>query len=826
MATYYWVGGSGTWDATTTTNWATTSGGTGGAGVPTSADDVVFDANSDAGSAFTVTVTGTTAAPSVCRDFDANTGSALDQAMTLSLPATTARLDVHGSLTFPASNFTYTGDTGAQSRVFFRGATTGKTVTTNGRAFNSSSINFDAGGGEWTLGSALTVGNSITVQAGTFNTADYNVTTGNFGPRATVNFGSSTITCSGGTAWAAESSAVINAGTSQINCTSANANFYGAGKTYYNVTFTNTSATTPLIAGSNTFNNLTFAARAATGIGTLSIHANQTITGTLTVQSGNTDPTRRLLITSNTLGAARTITAAAIDFGAGLDFRDITAAGAAAPWDVSSLYGGDCLGNTDITFPAAKTVYWNLAGTQNWSATGWATSSGGTPAAANFPLAQDIVVFDDAGAAGTVTLNSGYHVGTIDFSARTNAVTFNMQTAGHTVYGDFLLSSAVTFNTTNTDQAFVEFIARKSVTSVDMKGRNFACPVRFGAGGGQVNLLSGFTNSNRRMGVNGCVLNLGGNEISVGVFDIGAAITQIQFNGGRIVFYRADSQCTGGGANFSYTGDPDARITTTFAVNGMAFIESNAFDWTFTGSGSVGGFNFICRKLDASGFTGTLSNNRIVAYGDVTLSPSMTLTHVNNPVFFAKSSGIQKLTTAGLVQPWPIEKQGAGALQLEDDCTVAATRTFTHTAGTIDLNGKKLTVDNFNTSNSNARTLAMNNGTLECTASGTSFTAATATNLTVTGNGTISMTSASAKTFAGGGYQNYPTLNQGGAGDLTITGANKFYNLTNSVQPATVIFPANAVTKVRNFRLRGTPGNLVTLQSSTAGQRFTLTYEP
>lgn len=40
MAIYYWVGGSGTWDATTTTNWSLTTGGSGGAGVPTSADEV------------------------------------------------------------------------------------------------------------------------------------------------------------------------------------------------------------------------------------------------------------------------------------------------------------------------------------------------------------------------------------------------------------------------------------------------------------------------------------------------------------------------------------------------------------------------------------------------------------------------------------------------------------------------------------------------------------------------------------------------------------------------------------------------------------------
>ena len=49
MAARYWRGGTGTWDATNTTNWSTTSGGTGGASVPTSADTVYFNASSGSG---------------------------------------------------------------------------------------------------------------------------------------------------------------------------------------------------------------------------------------------------------------------------------------------------------------------------------------------------------------------------------------------------------------------------------------------------------------------------------------------------------------------------------------------------------------------------------------------------------------------------------------------------------------------------------------------------------------------------------------------------------------------------------------------------------
>jgi len=68
MATYYWRGGSGTWDTSSTTNWSTTSGGAGGFGPPTSADDVIFNSASSGGTYVVTCVNGvcksiTTAAP-------------------------------------------------------------------------------------------------------------------------------------------------------------------------------------------------------------------------------------------------------------------------------------------------------------------------------------------------------------------------------------------------------------------------------------------------------------------------------------------------------------------------------------------------------------------------------------------------------------------------------------------------------------------------------------------------------------------------------------------------------------------------------------------
>lgn len=52
-ASRFWVGGTGTWDASDTTHWASSSGGAGGASVPGSSDTVTFDGSSGGG---TVTV--------------------------------------------------------------------------------------------------------------------------------------------------------------------------------------------------------------------------------------------------------------------------------------------------------------------------------------------------------------------------------------------------------------------------------------------------------------------------------------------------------------------------------------------------------------------------------------------------------------------------------------------------------------------------------------------------------------------------------------------------------------------------------------------------
>ena len=125
------------------------------------------------------------------------------------------------------------------------------------------------------------------------------------------------------------------------------------------------------------------------------------------------------------------------------------------------------------------------------------------------------------------------------------------------------------------------------------------------------------------------------------------------------------------------------------------------------------------------------------------------------------------------------------------------------------------------------KNLTFNGGALICAAATTTaFYNLNPTGFTTTagtGTGTISMTGATAKTFFGGGSTFNCTLNQGGAGTLTITGTNTFNNITNTVQPATVIFPASTITRfLSNFQLSGTSGNLITINSSISGTAATL----
>jgi hypothetical protein len=429
MPDRYWVGGTASWDGTAGTKWALTSGGAGGESVPTTADDVFFDANSNTGSAITVTIAaGNTGAKSInCTGFTRTiTG--------------TAAITVAGSITLDAGQtYTHTGT------VTLTG--TG-TLTTAGKTF--SGVNINNSGITVTLGGALnTATRNLTITQGTFNTDNYNVTTASLSSSGTttraINLGSSTVTSSGTTfavSFTTPSNLTFDAGTSTILLTNASATLSSGSLTFYDVSFTSTATGTRVITAGTTFNNLTLTA-SATGLSQLQVNGTTTVNGTFTCAGSSA--IARGFVRSDIIGNTRTITAAAVSAD-DCDFRDITIAGAAAP--ISPTRAGDCGGNSGITFPAAKSAF-RVGTNTTWAgSSSWALTSGGTGSNDNFPLAQDTAVIDDNTAlTGTLAL-AIYNIGSLDASARTTGITLN-HNAGAIRYGDYTLGSGVTVSGTS-----------------------------------------------------------------------------------------------------------------------------------------------------------------------------------------------------------------------------------------------------------------------------------------------------------------------------------------------------------------------------------------
>lgn len=559
MAARYWVGGAGTWSSANTTNWSATSGGAGGASVPTSADTPIFDANS---------------------------GS--------------------GIVTF-----------------------------TNG-GVTVSVITIDNIGIELSLGAAILSSGSITLTSGTFTTNNYNVTATSFSSNnsntRTINLGSSTVTLNGtggGVSFTTSTNLTFNAGTSSIICSgSSGIVFNSGGQTFYNVSFTNVSVSSVSLTQEGTYNNLSFVGRTTAGIYSVILSADQTVNGTLTLNGGTT-AVMRTFVRSSVIGTARTISCAAIVL-QDIDFRNIAFTGGAVPVNGSGTRRlGDCKGNSGITFPAAKTVYWNLSSSSNWSATGWATSAGGTPAANNFPLAQDTVIFTSTSpvSGSTITISSSYNIGTIDMSARTtNTMSLSVGSAC-AVYGNWINGTGITLSGANTMT-----FAGQSSQSITSAGITFGLLVTINSPGGSVSLQDAFS--------------------------------------------------------------------TNLSTSGFLTISAGTFD--------ANGYN-----LTSTGTNGT----------------------------------IVSVTTS-------------------------------------------------------TRTIAIGSGTWTIAGTGTVWNVS-ATGLTVTGAGTISFTSSSVKTFAGGGIQTYPTINQGGTGGLTISGSNKFADITNTALGA-VLFTGGTTNEFGAFNLNGT----------------------
>jgi hypothetical protein len=300
MANRYWVGGTAAWNGTAGSKWALTSGGAGGQAVPTSADDVFFDAASTG----TVTISlGNTGAKSItCTGF---TGT---------LTGTSA-ISVSGSVLLVAGmTYSYTGIMSILA--------TG-TITSGGKTLRDTIVN--GAGITVTLGSALTFGttNTFTLTQGTIDLNGFTLSTGIFSSNnsntRSIVFGSANIalTCSTGdndTALAmATATNFTYTGTGGFTCANVpdllKINFgHTAGATSTNApNFTVTSGSNEInFTASSSFKTVTFTGSTCTVAGSVTIYGNLVLAsgGTYTALNPTFAATTTFTSGGKTLGNA------------------------------------------------------------------------------------------------------------------------------------------------------------------------------------------------------------------------------------------------------------------------------------------------------------------------------------------------------------------------------------------------------------------------------------------------------------------------------------------------------------------------------------------
>lgn len=415
----YWVWGTWNW-SDATNHWATTSGGAPWAGnLPTATDDVFFDSASNA-TAYTVTIDATT---KLCRD------------ITFAAPASgNVTWTGSTSITVSWSMTLYSGLIRTYTWIpTFNSTSTWKTITFNWTTFVW--MTFNGVWWWWTIQDNVTSNGTITVTNGSLS---FNNITASFGWALSSN-NTNTRTISLGSSNLTFGLITLNSTWLTFNkWTSSIINWWDITTTwtidFYNVEQTNQVASN--ISWTNTFNNFTIT-WSTNKVNSLVLANNIVVNWTFSVNWNSS--VNRTKVASNTIGTARTITAATVT-ASNADFQDITWAWAGS-WNLSAITWNswDCGWNSGITFTTPVTTNWQSGTT--WSTATWSS---------RVPLPQDTATFTTA---WTVTITQDMpRIGSVDFTGSANK-TWTTST-DCTVFGSINLTDLATFTNNTASYTF------------------------------------------------------------------------------------------------------------------------------------------------------------------------------------------------------------------------------------------------------------------------------------------------------------------------------------------------------------------------------------
>ncbi|MDB4108023.1 DUF5011 domain-containing protein [Flavobacteriaceae bacterium] len=491
---YFWVGGTGNW--TETTHWATTSGGTDlHVTIPTSSDNIYFDANSfnAAGQTVTVDITG-----DLCKSMD---WSGATNSPTFNVNS--KKINIAGSLTL-IPEMSWSGNN-INLGTTFTSTQASNSIATAGH--NLGRLWFDGPGAEWNLTDNVD-GYEILITSGVLNTQNFDISlsAGARGiklqsPSSThdkgIRLGTSTVTLANGqnVAWDLTGAEVVEASESTIIITGYRndccGNYFKGGDHIYNdLIFTSDKSDAGgywQIEGDNTFNTITYTTDAKlTGsntINTLNLAQGSTYTftagktqtiGTITGsgdcisgtswKSSSTSSQTNISIASGTFNLDYfTIQGLNITGGATVNMTNVV--------DQGNNTGVNIISTTGAT---NKNLYW-VGGSGNWTnGNNWSETSGGTAYGCK-PNATDNIYFDanSFNAAGqTVTVDiTGDLCKSMDWSGATNSPTFNVNSKKINIAGSLTLIPEMSWSGNNINLG-TTFTSTQASNSIATAGHN------------------------------------------------------------------------------------------------------------------------------------------------------------------------------------------------------------------------------------------------------------------------------------------------------------------------------------------------------------------
>jgi hypothetical protein len=808
----YWVGGNGTWDASTTTRWSNTSGGAGGAVAPSLMDNAIVDASSGSP---TITLSGLP----VC-------GSLTTTGATCTI-SSTGTLNVNGAMTLSAT--TTWSATGALTFVG-----TG-TVTTNAVSI-ASPITLNGPSQTLTLGSSLTSPSTFTLTAGTLTLNGFDVNnssaflSNNTNTRS-INFGANFINLTG------------TATATSINITTATG-FTPSGTGGFRLTGAAASGVTRTVVIGTTGGAVASAPNVLVTAGaagsTVTITNNSWVRDLNTTGfSGTLTPNGLSLAGSLTYGSGTTVGTGTITFVSTSSGRTITTNGRTVGSFTFNGVGGAWTLQDNVTSSGSFTLAAGTLTTNNNTINATTFSSSGTNArtlnlgASTINLSNTSTAWNFA-----TTTNLTFNSGTSQINVAAGGsptfegggltyynVNFDTPTLSFTIFGNN------TFNTLSSPAADYTLTltgTTQTVTNFNIDGLSYSDPVTLN--GGTLSKSSGTVSlSYARISTaatGGATWNaFGCQQISTAATGWNFGVqTRYLIGAGAVSGYDAPGRwsTTSGGAS---------NAMAPFQFDDVIF-DANSGSVTFSTDLTAS----IIKSLNASTFTGVYDpgiGSDLDVYGSFILGSSMTLAGGHSGVsLFGTASG--NLLTIGTSNKFIASTLtlncSSGDYTLTTNCSV---RDFDALSGTFNFGSNTFTANTISDSGSTGNvTLNFSSSTINLSGTLTPFQYVRLTDVNTTvnaGTSTINLTdfttSANGHNFVSNKTFNIVNLDGIVAGEaVEFTTGPTISRLTtnNTVGGYNLFFADGTTTTIGTFDIRGTAGNLVTVNSTSTSVNATL----